>query len=273
MSFFSSIVCNTQTKYEGESSTLIDGTVLIEGKFRWNLPYGVELLANNYWTVRPTQIFLANNIFFYCVKNENFIIESKTKDEMEVEKTVTANLFDFIVNIPKLENLTRAISSLFIQPNNLQEKIKFETKNNSIQLIIEPDAKLILGNKLLYAMGLEKQIVPGKKSSELKPGEYDINDKNFNGVFVENNEMIYLCMDVIQPIIFGSSFKPILCALNTFSHEVSPPETFHDVIQTPLRSAVIYFINQNGEIIHFNLKKSDQFLFNLGLEFKSGITN
>lgn len=258
-------VNNTQTDCIGEVKLLNDNTYAVEGKFLWGLPYGLDLLANNYWGLRANIIHITDKIGPFNFKQDFLIKLENKKTKNVIEKNF---LNHYMCNIYNLSQLCDAITNILPENSLTFQK----NENDTYNMTVMDDFSLVLGRELVKALSLTDQASEtGTLFSRFDPGKtYKAEEStNFQTIFTKD-EIIYVCLNVIQTNIFGNKMEPILCSISPSQREIAPPgDDFHDLIQTPIRSMEIYFINKHGTPVYFNLQKPDDFIFSISFQLKS----
>jgi len=98
------------------------------------------------------------------------------------------------------------------------------------------------------------------------------------------SKMVQVKLDVINPVVYGTSYQPILASINTATSKASPDylgdepyivynsnganNSFHDLTETRLRKVQLTFTDELDSIITFVPRLRDELLFQCSFEFR-----
>ena len=263
MSYLSLSLNSAQLKHTGQVvKGLYDSRY--EAKFLYRLPSMLPVLVNNYWGLKAQRVCVSPRIVTTMKDRDQFqiLIENGTDEK----RYYLSDYFGYVESEQVLISyIQRIIKDDGISLNTAQD--------GSVRLTVPPNFMVTIGNKLTAALGLLQMASSSTKFfSIFLSGEYrglpSVKDC-FKAIFQDPVQTVYMATDVIRPQIFCNKLEPILCSLRPGGVEKNS-QIFADIIQSPISSMSIYFLDQHGDPIYFSCPYSDSSaaLFSVDLEFK-----
>ncbi len=239
MSYFQTHCNNSHVELVG-SKNFLKGQIQIEGTFKWQFPVELPLLVNQRWTI--------------CLKRSSItdrIANVKKTDEFSFmiivgSKTFSTNLADHVGYIASARHLVVVLSRLI--PTDFEKQVYFQLVANDVLIAtVGKNCQLFLGNKLSYALGLERSAsMLGPTVCTFLEGNY-LNDGLYD-MSVLNKNVIYVTVDLAWSSICGNKQIPIVGTIDKNQYS-NPPA--YDLTQSPINSVKIQFWDFEGDVIKF----------------------
>ena len=233
----------------------------IKGEFQWDLPIEIPALMNNYWGIKMKQATIANKIVSTRKPGEYIMNVYNHSPADPVQADISH----------EIEFAHSPFEVIQIMNDLIKDKfpVQFTVQNNVATMTVGPDAYIALGHKLTEALGL-KYLCKSRDLSTcvFSTGVYKGDCSDFTAIYNGYPDEIYIALDIAKPIMFGNTFKPIIGTITGMQYTDGESEFYHDLIQSPVSSISITFLDQTGRVIDFYPQSSNDFLFSLQFEFK-----
>ncbi len=259
MSYFQTH-CNSSHVEQLGRKTILKGQIQIEGTFKWQFPVELPLLVNQRWTICLKRSSITDRVA-NVKKTEDFSFTI-----LEGSKTFSTNLADHVGYIASARHLVVVLSRLI--PNDFDKLVYFQLiANDVLTVTVGKNCKLLLGNKISYALGLERSasilsptVCIFLEGNYLNDGLYDMN--------VLNKNVIYVTVDLVRSSICGNKQIPIVGTIDKNQYS-NPPA--YDLTQSPINSVKIQFLDFEGDAVKFCPVSDNDFLFAVDFQFKRAL--
>ncbi|MCP4976371.1 MAG: hypothetical protein GY931_09445, partial [Maribacter sp.] len=230
------------------------------GTFKWQFPVELPLLVNQRWTICLKRSSITDRVA-NVKKTEDFSFTI-----IVGSKSFSTNLADHVGYIASARHLVVVLSRLIL--NDFDKLVYFQLIANDVLIAtVGENCKLFLGNKISYALGLERSAsVLGPMVSLFFEGNY-LNDGLYD-MSVLNKNVIYVMVDLVRSSIFGN--KQILIVGTIDKNQNSDPPAY-DLTQSPINSVKIQFLDFEGDMIKFCPISDNDFLFAVDFQFKRAL--
>ena len=235
----------------------------IKGEFQWDLPIPIPALMNNYWGVKVKQAVIANKIISnYPADHYGMTVYNHSPSD------------PVIADISKHINFAHSPLEVVNTINDLIDDkfpVSFSLEDSTVSMKVGSGMYIALGKRLAEAFGLIHACKSHNPNSCVySGGEYYGDCFDFVNIYNGQPDVVHIALDIVRPTIFGNTFKPVVCTVpkpGMVSIE-NEPEIYHDLIQSPVTSVTISFLDQSGKIIDFFPQSPNDFLFSIQFEFK-----
>ncbi len=235
----------------------------IEAKFRWTFPTHLPLPVNQKWTVSVKRAFLTDRIV--NVKNDTDFIFAVMWSEREGQHMNLADKLGCAKSVPQL---VRVLNSMIPDPVKKMNLVYFESKGKTeMTLMVGDHCQVVLGKKLALALGIRDVGTNVGPTSLYQEGGYS-NDGISDVGGVLRLGTVHVVMDVVRPSIFGDKQKNVICTFDPTCPNSFADSNYHDLMESPITSVIISFIDDKGELIRLTPYSDNDFLFSLVIQFK-----
>ncbi len=133
--------------------------------------------------------------------------------------------------------------------------------------IVRDHCQVVLGKKLAMALGIDDIAMISEPTCLYQEGRYSNNGvSDLTGVL--RLGMVHVAMDIVCASIFGNRQENVVHTMDPTHPNSYDDNDFHNLMESPLTSTIISFLDDKGEVIHFCQYSSADFLFSLVFQFK-----
>ena len=233
----------------------------------WNLPTVLPTPPSNYWALKAKKLILNPKIVSISRDDDFSYLIYGYEEGYRVypQKVFLADYQGYVENEEDLvELLIKTVSHYY------KDNISFTRQTNTISMSLTGGTRIEMGKKLAEGLGLDLfgettedgtlLYVPGKRYTSLNL------QHKFREIF-KPTKLVHVYINIIKPSICSNGFKQLLYTAST--KQLNEMEgNYHDLDQSPVTSAVIYFSDEYGNPLYFSSMNENDFVFCLELEFK-----
>ena len=248
MSYYSAFVNSKQTACVGEIKESPDHGIIVPGVFRWDLCDSLDLFADNWWGISVKKALISDKISVIR-RNKEFVLEF-----FDGQKWIHTDLCDHTAVVNNIPTLINILNKPFGVIFGLDEA-------NHISIKLKAETELRVGRKILSALGFENR--ESGPSSLFRAGTYiATREPKFEAVFEAKCPVVYIALNVVRPTQFNKDTLPVVYVTTPGKPDCKEGQ-ITDLIQCPLTSMEISFLDENGSVVQFTPEFIDDFLFSI----------